>query len=56
MTFEFNKNAGYDLISMGEVMLRLDPGEGRIKTREVSGYGRAAANTMSQEVSKSALT
>lgn len=39
----------YDMISLGEIMLRLDPGEGRIKTRVPSEHGRAAANTMSQE-------
>ena len=27
-----NSNKEYDLVTMGEVMLRLDPGEGRIRT------------------------
>ena len=26
------RSAAYDLVSLGEVMLRLDPGEGRIRT------------------------
>jgi 2-dehydro-3-deoxygluconokinase len=25
-------NARYDLVSLGEIMLRLDPGEGRVRT------------------------
>ena len=36
----------YDLVALGEVMLRLDPGDGRIATRaRRSGPGRAAAST-----------
>ncbi len=30
--FKLRENAKYDIISMGEIMLRLDPAEGRIKT------------------------
>ena len=52
----------FDMISLGEIMLRLDPGEGRIKTarliRAIQGSGRhvpsvsgrVAENTTSQEV------
>jgi 2-dehydro-3-deoxygluconokinase len=36
----------YDQISLGEIMLRLDPGEGRIRTaRDFTAFGKAAANT-----------
>src|SRR5262252_4901584 len=38
----------YDLIALGEVMLRFDPGEGRVRTarefKEWDGVGRAARN------------
>jgi len=30
--FDLNSRARYDLVALGEVMLRLDPGEGRIRT------------------------
>ena len=36
----------YDAVSLGEVMLRLDPGEGRIRTARAFAHGRAAENTM----------
>lgn len=36
----------FDEISLGEIMLRLDPGEGRIKLHAHSELGKAAANTM----------
>lgn len=32
MKFELKKDAKYDAVSLGEIMLRLDPGEGRIRT------------------------
>ena len=32
MGFELKKDAKYDAVSLGEIMLRLDPGEGRIRT------------------------
>ncbi|MFC7481441.1 hypothetical protein ACFQX7_17335 [Luedemannella flava] len=35
----------YDLVSLGEVMLRLDPGEGRVRTAAPSAPGRAAGST-----------
>ncbi|MEI9961094.1 MAG: hypothetical protein WDM76_08140 [Limisphaerales bacterium] len=35
----------YDQISLGEVMLRLDPGEGRIRTARHFTAWKAAANT-----------
>ena len=39
----------WDLVSLGEVMLRLDPGDGRIATtREFRAPGRAAASTTSR--------
>ena len=31
MKFDYSKNLNYDIISLGEVMLRLDPGDGRIR-------------------------
>ena len=37
--------ARWDEVSLGEVMLRLDPGEGRIHTTRISACGKAAANT-----------
>ncbi len=39
----------YDALSLGEVMLRLDPGEGRIRTARQFRAGRAAASTTSRE-------
>ena len=44
----------FDEISLGEIMLRLDPGEGRIKTAH-SELGKAAANIMLQEACAAAL-
>ena len=38
----------FDEISLGEIMLRLDPGEGRIKTAR-SFLGKAAENITLQE-------
>ena len=35
----------YDAVSLGEIMLRLDPGEGRIRTAREFRSGKAAANT-----------
>ena len=35
----------FDAVSLGEVMLRLDPGEGRIRTEETSVHGKAAEST-----------
>ena len=35
----------FDAVSLGEVMLRLDPGEGRIRTQEALEHGKAAENT-----------
>ena len=35
----------FDAVSLGEVMLRLDPGEGRIRTEDSSVHGKAAENT-----------
>ena len=35
----------YDAVSLGEVMLRLDPGEGRIRTARQFRAWRAAAST-----------
>ena len=35
----------FDAVSLGEVMLRLDPGEGRIRTA-TSVHGKAAESTM----------
>ena len=45
----------YDAASLGEVMLRLDPGEGRIRTARSFTHGKAAESTMSSAVSTSAL-
>ena len=36
----------YDILSLGEVMLRLDPGDGRIRTTRQFQAWKAAANTM----------
>ena len=35
----------YDIISLGEVMLRLDPGEDASTPPVLSAHGKAAANT-----------
>ena len=35
----------FDAVSLGEVMLRLDPGEGRIRTARNSVHGKAAEST-----------
>ena len=32
MNLNLKPNAAFDAVSLGEVMLRLDPGEGRIRT------------------------
>ena len=40
-------SARWDLVALGEVMLRLDPGDGRIATTRSSAPGRAAASTTS---------
>ena len=39
----------FDEISLGEIMLRLDPGEGRIKPPVLSVLGKAAENITLQE-------
>lgn len=36
----------FDAVSLGEVMLRLDPGEGRTVQQEALEHGKAAENTM----------
>ena len=36
----------FDEVSLGEIMLRLDPGEGRIKTARSFRAWEAAVNTM----------
>ena len=36
----------FDAVSLGEVMLRLDPGEGRIRTEERFVPGKAVENIM----------
>ena len=38
----------WDLVALGEVMLRLDPGDGRIATTREFASGRAAASTTSR--------
>ena len=46
------KDCKFDAVSLGEVMLRLDPGEGRTREKDGSGRqgalgrGKAAENTM----------
>ena len=35
----------FDAVSLGEVMLRLDPGEGRSVQQETSVHGKAAEST-----------
>ena len=35
----------WDLVALGEVMLRFDPGEGRVHTARISASGRAAVST-----------
>ena len=37
----------YDAVSLGEIMLRLDPGEGRIRTARAFRAWEGAANIMS---------
>ena len=32
LTIRNAKDCHYDLVSLGEIMLRLDPGEGRVRT------------------------
>ena len=44
----------FDEISLGEIMLRLDPGDARIKTARSFRVWEAAENTMLQEVLKDA--
>ena len=41
------EDCAFDMIALGEIMLRLDPGDTRIKTTR-SVRGKAAANTMSR--------
>ena len=36
----------YDLVSLGEIMLRLDPGEGRIRTTRNFAAWEGGASTM----------
>ena len=38
----------WDLVALGEVMLRLDPGDERIQSARSSGRGKVAANTTSR--------
>ena len=40
MNTRSKESTQYDIISMGEVMLRLDPGEGRVRTTRHSRLGR----------------
>ena len=42
----------FDLVSLGEVMLRLDPGDGRVHTARAFRSGRAAASTTSRAACK----
>lgn len=43
------KDCTFDEISLGEIMLRLDPGEGRIKTARSFKAWEGGENTMSPE-------
>ena len=52
MTIRTKESCRFDLVSLGEVMLRLDPGDGRVATTRASRPGRAAANTTSRAACK----
>jgi 2-dehydro-3-deoxygluconokinase len=40
-------SCAHDLLALDEIMLRLDPGEGRVRTAPNSRSGKAATNTTS---------
>ena len=40
------EECAFDAVSLGEVMLGLDPGEGRIRTARSLELGKAAESTM----------
>lgn len=40
------EECAFDEISLGEIMLRLDPGEEELKPRALLKHGKAAENTM----------
>ena len=45
----------FDMISLGEIMLRFDPGDSRIRTARSFRVWEAAVNTTSQEDFANAL-
>lgn len=50
---EFLSEAGYDLLALGEVMLRLDPGEGRVKnTRSFTVWEGGGEYNVARALSK----
>ena len=48
MNIKPKENCRWDLVALGEVMLRLDPGDRRIWTARSSKCTKAAANTTSR--------
>lgn len=52
MEIKPKESAKFDIVSLGEVMLRLDPGEDRIRTAAHLGCGKVAENTMSPAASE----
>ena len=46
LTLRPQSECKYDLISLGEIMLRLDPGEGRIRTAREFKAWEGEGNTM----------
>jgi hypothetical protein len=47
LTIKTADDCKWDILSLGEVMLRLDPGDTRVaRTRQFQVWEKAAANTM----------
>jgi len=49
LTIKPKKEGHWDLVSLGEVMVRFDPGTGGSRLRDHLKYARAAASTTSHE-------
>jgi len=45
----------FDMVALGEILLRLDPGEGRVRLRGNLTRGKVAANTMWRAVCAAVL-
>ena len=45
----------YDMIALGEIMLRRDPGDGRVRTAEIADRARATNDRFFRSMAESAV-